>query len=436
MKMASPWDDDYVKANLETISQLKPNEYLKTAENGKILARFVRMPKGGLFTKPPSLSPMEFHRPIVKVFKRGGELTGWQTVHQEKTGKTIKDFKEKVTKETIRGAFGGLLVLLDAYKENTQRYELVKSLITEVMKALKQVGDMAHVYRGGWKDKISLEGKKGKVVHKLDPKQLEVMLFQGMEALIKNPDLCNEATKGSINTLNEQWVRNIYGDTPQLLWTQMPITGQTYQRQGSGICVPAALDWPRGAFRHPKGNAVSTSNYFPFGKEYKAIDVKDYHQIKAIYNDVGRNSAMLFAVSQLTNQAVIGNVPQLYLAFNGDEDHECLPVLWYKNTGILFMSGFNYYASRIKEGGINSSRVVIEHAFDMDVTVGQAGMLAGKLKVEGFSPIKDFGIESIHFDAEVSLEWGKKDMKQMEIVLKALKGVFTIMLSGNVRLKK
>ena len=428
--MASPWDDDYVKANLETIAQLQTNEHLKTAENGKILAQFVRASKGGLLTKAPSLSPIDFHRPILKVFKHGGELSG--RVKVDPKGHSITDFKEKITKETIRGAFSGLLVLLETYKGNTQRYEPVKSLITDVMKVLKQVGDMAHVYRGGWKDKISIEGKKGKVVHKLDPKQLEVMLFQGMEALIKNPDLCNEATKKDITTLNDQWIRKVYGDTPQFLWTQMPITGQMYQRQGSGICVPAILDWPRGAFRHPVGSVVLPSKYFPYGDNYKAIDVNDTKQIKAIYNDVGRNSAMLFAVSQLTNQAVIGNVPQLYLAFNGDEDHECLPVLWYKNTGILFMSGFNYYASRIKEGGINSTRVVVEHAFDMDVTVGQAGMLAGKLKVEGFSPIKDFGIESIRFDAEVSLEWGKKDMKQMAITLKALKGVFTIGVNPNL----
>jgi hypothetical protein len=436
MKMASPWDSEYVKANLETIAQLQTNEHLKTAENGKLLAKFVRMPKGGLFTKAPSLSPIEFHHPVVNVFKKGGELTGWQTVHQEKTGKTITDFKEKITKETIRGAFGGLLVLLETYKGNTQRYELVKSVITDVMKVLRQVGDMDHVYRGGWKDKISIEGKKGKIVHKIDPTQLEVMLFQGMEALIKNPDLCNEATKAKVNTLNEQWIRNIYGDTPQLLWTQIPITGQMYQRQGSGICVPAALDWPRGAFRHPMGSLNLPSKYLPFGNNHKVVDVSDSKQIKAIYNDVGRNSAMLFAVSQLTNQAVIGNVPQLYLAFNGDEDHECPPVLWYKNIGVLFMSGFDHYASRIKEGGINSTRVVIEHACDVNVTAGMAGMYAGKLKIEGFSPIKDFGIESIRFDAEVLLEWGKKDMKKMEIALKGLKGVFTIMLSGNVRLKK
>jgi hypothetical protein len=258
------------------------------------------------------------------------------------------------------------------------------------------------------------------------------MLFQGMEALIKNPDLCNEATIRDLKFLNDQWIRNVYGDTPQFLWTQMPITGQMYQRQGSGICVPAVLDWPRGAFRHPVGSVVLPSKYSPYGDNYKGIDVNDSKQIKAIYNDVGRNSAMLFAVSQLANQAVIGNVPQLYLAFNGDEDHECPPVLWYKNIGILFMSGFDYYASRIKEGGINSNRVVIEHACDVNVTAGMAGLYAGKLKVEGFSPIKDFGIESIRFDAEVSLEWGKKDMKQMAITLKALKGVFTIGVNPNL----
>lgn len=434
--MTSPWDSEYVKTNLETISQLKLNEYLKTAENGKILAQFVRVPKGGLFSKAPSLSVIDFHRPIVSVFKRGGELTGWQTVHQEKTGKVIKDFKEKISKETIRGAFGGLLVLLETCKGNTQRYETVKSLITDVMKILKQVGDMAHVYRGGWKDKISIEGKKAKIVHKLDPKQLEVMLFQGMEALIKNPGLCNEATNADdeIRTLNDHWIRKVYGEAPQLLWTQMPITGQIYQRQGPGICQIAAKDWRRGHLRDRIGNVVSPKNYYPFGMEYKAIDVQDANQVKAIYNNVGRNSAMLFAISQLTNQAALSCVPFTYLAFNGDDELVSPPVLWYKNIGIRPLA-FNRFCSRIKEGGINSTRVVVEGVGEADVDVyGTAmGMYSGKPEIT--CSLLHFGIEGIRFEAEVSLEWVKKDMKRMAITLKAIKGVFTITLNGKVHPK-
>jgi hypothetical protein len=120
--------------------------------------------------------------------------------------------------------------------------------------------------------------------------------------------------------------------------------------------------------------------------EYKAIDVQDAKQVKAIYNNVGRNSAMLFAVSQLTNQAALSCVPYNYLAFNGGDEIGCPPVLWYKNIGIRPVA-FNRFCSRIKEGGINSARVVIEGIGEADVDApGTAmGLYAGNPEIHAAS---------------------------------------------------
>ena len=428
--MPSPWDDNNVKANLAVISQLQANQRLKTSERGRVLVRFRRFTKT-IFNKEPSMEPARFHRPIVEVFKRGTTLA---TAHSTDSRDT------KITKDDLKAAFTGLLVLSDTFQQarNRQRYERVKSVITNVNKAIRKIGDKDTVYQGGWNDKIRIDGRRGTITHRLDPKQMDVMLRPGITALMHNSSLCNEAAAGTgsgqIRNLNDGWIRRVYGSASQLLSAQMPTTGQVYQRQGSGICAQAVMDWNRWNLRHRSGTHVIRSGYYPFGEDFKGVNPDNPGEVKALYNDVGRNQAMLFALSQLTNQAVLISVPTTYLTLNGSEDPDADPVLFYKNIGVK-ATAWNNAVARIKRGGRGSAKVIVECIGDLDVNQPAIGVIKREntQEMKIMSLPRYFGIEGIHFVAEVGLEWKKKKSRNlMKVDQKTIHGTFTIRLSGRV----
>ena len=210
----------------------------------------------------------------------------------------------------------------------------------------------------------------------------------------------------------------------------MPVTGQVYQRLGSGICVQGVKDWNRHNLRHRNGTIVHPYGYYPFGERFKGVKVNNPREVRAVYDDVGRNQAMLFSLSQLANQASLCSIPFIYLAYNGNEDPSMDPVLFYKNIGVRTM-GWNRVASRIKRGGASCSKVIVECIGDLNLEGMATGLINKQEKITG-KP-EHFGIESIRFEVEVSLEWKKKKSRDlMKIKHEAIKGVFTIRLNGQV----
>lgn len=365
--MSLPWDPQNIPPNLATLARLRRGDHLsvlKEGENtggdtythgdrglralfkiqGKFKQSFVRSKKGESI-----LEDDQYKRPLIRFFRAAVDAWG----------------RHQTTGDDVMGAFRGLENLRQTYANDQARRAKMDEILVAIRREL----------RG-----IRVEGVF------LEPGERQVILgsqsFPGMRQrileIVTTAEGAGPRQEYDVGVTNE-FLEAVYGKNPQRQnATIMPIGNFSYFRKSMGVCEQFHKDG------HVRTGVKLAGTRISCSKE----------DLRQLYEYTNRDEGLLFATSQLANQAGVSGVANLLFGQGGRDGQAKVPLLQSGGERIMFSMG---------PGNCNitkqSGQIVVSNEQQFDGSV-----MAFSVNGDGaMKPLSDFGITHIGIRISVKL---------------------------------
>lgn len=369
--MSLPWDAENIAPNLEILSRLRRGDHLsvlKDGENtegetysrggrglrsrfkieGKMTQAFVRTKKGESI-----LENEQYLYPLTRFFRAAVDAWG----------------RHQVTGVQVMGGSRGLENLAGTYANDQTRRAKINEIIQAVRREL----------RGVRVEGIFLVPGERKLI-------LGDQNFSGMRQRIldvvsegkDNPGLMNE-----YNTdVDQVFLDAVFGkNAVSQKATALPVGDLSYRRQSMGVCAQYHLDGHVRTGVKLRGARISCSQ----------------EDLAKLYQFVNRDEGLMYAVSQVANQAGVPSLLSTMLLEGGRDGATKVPLI--QIGGERLIPVFGRGGSNITKSG---NAIVISAKFQWqgnDNACTRQGMVMSDVK-----PLVEFGISSMVVQFAVALQ--------------------------------
>jgi hypothetical protein len=341
--MSLPWDQANLLPNLQTLSRIQPGDRLSVLKDGENVGSHNGNGKRGL--RDRFVIKGKFKHGVTSLIKGekladdGAYLDPLETLFREAVRGVAGSRSSNGTPlraAHVQLAYEGLKRLRDGYKgdKNAKADEIVGRVRAVVAPLVCEPGGVRT-----W-DLVASGHRFA----------LRAWLMNNPN----NPDLAQEhpLTGNDLTT----FVTAVYGAgaAPQPP-TQAPSTNQRYQRAGTGVCK---VFW---------GDGIDRSSVTVNGTALVAGDLTQAAaSVRNLYQRLNRDEGLLFAVSQLANQAGVASLPAHLLAHTTYANYQqgrFVPLVVHRGKEVIPSVGYGTVDLTWPQGPQGSVRLTVETSF-------------------------------------------------------------------------